>query len=79
MFKTTYEIWDTSTQEVLVDNLSFAEAAEQSAVYMSFFGDNISVAVREASPVHYHKTAAQYYKEDWIEYFGELQLMGNLN
>lgn len=79
MLKTTYEIWDTSTQEVLVDNLTFAEAAEQSAVYMSFFGDGISVAIRESRPMRQHKTYTQSYKEAWIEYFGELQLMGNLN
>lgn len=74
-----YEIWDTDTQEVLVDNLTLAEAAEQSAVYMSFFGDGISVAIRESKPIRHHKTYAQAYKEAWIEYFGELQLMGNLN
>lgn len=74
-----YEIWDTDTQEVLVDNLTFAEAVEQSAVYMSFFGEGISVAIRESQPIRYHKTSAQAYKEAWIEYFGELQLMGNLN
>ena len=75
----TYEIWDTDTQEVLVDGLSFEEAAEQSAVYMNFYGEGISVAIRESKPIRKHKTYAQAYKEAWIKYFGELQLMGNLN
>lgn len=74
-----YEIWDTDTQEVLVDNLTFEEAAEQSAVYMSFFGEGIFVVIRESQPIRHHKTSAQAYKEAWIEYFRELQLMGNLN
>ena len=75
----TYEIWDVDTQEVLVDNLTLTEAVEQSAIYMEYFGNGIAVAVREAYPVRKHKTSAQAYKEAWIEYFGELQLMGNLN
>lgn len=75
----TYEIWDEDTNEVLVDNLTFSEAAEQCKIYMDFFGNGISVAIRESYPVRQHKTYAQAYKEAWIEYFGELQLMGNLN
>lgn len=75
----TYEIWDVNTNDVLVDNLTFAQAAEQSAIYQEFFGDSISVAFRESKVVRTHKTYAQAYKDAWIEYFGELQLMGNLN
>jgi hypothetical protein len=74
-----YEIWDENANEMLVDNLTFDEAAEQSAIYMEFFGNGIAVAIRESAPVRKRKTSAQEYKEAWIEYFGELQLMGNLN
>lgn len=74
-----YEIWDEDTNELLVDNLTFAEAAEQCEIYTQFFGDGICVAIRESAPVRKRKTYAQEYKEAWIEYFGELQLMGNLN
>ena len=75
----TYEIWDVDTNEVLVDNLTLTEAVEQSAIYMEFFGSGIAVAIRESCIVHKHKTSAQAYKEAWIEYFGELQAIGNLN
>lgn len=79
MLKTTYEIWDTNTNEVLVDGLTFEQAAEQSAVYQEFFSEEVCVVFREAQPSHHHETYAQAYKEAWVEYFGELQLMGNLN
>lgn len=74
-----YEIWDVNTNELLVDKLTLNEAIEQSAVYMEFFGNGITVVKRESKPIRQHKTYAQAYKEAWIEYFGELQLMGNLN
>ena len=80
MLKTTYEIWDTNTNEVLVDNLTFDQAAEQSAIYQEFFGsESISVAIRESEGIIKHTTPAQEYKQAWISYFGELQAMGNLN
>lgn len=79
MLRATYEIWDANANEVLVDNLSFDQAAEQSAIYQEFFGDAISVAVRKSKRIIKHTTYAQEYKQAWIEYFGELQLMGNLN
>ena len=78
-YKTTYEIWDTDTNEILVDGLTFEQAAEQSAVYQEFFGNEICVAFRETAKVFSHKTTADEYKQAWIEYFGELQVMGNLN
>lgn len=79
MLSTTYEIWDINTNEILVDNLSFAQAAEQSAIYQEFFGDAVCVAFRESQRIIKHTTHAQEYKQAWIEYFGELQAMGNLN
>lgn len=77
-YKSTYEIWDTDTNEVLVDGLSFDEAVEQSAVYMDFFGNGVSIAIRESHKIYAHKTQAQEYKSAWINYFAELQVMGNL-
>lgn len=79
MYKATYEIWDVDTNEVLVDNLSFDEAAEQFAVYQKFFDDGVFVAVRETRHKHIHRTPAQEYKVAWINYFAELQAMGNLH
>ena len=74
----TYEIWDVDAQEMLVDNLTFDEAAEQCATYMDFYGNGICVAIRESAPVRKRKTYAQEYKEAWVNYFYELQAMGNL-
>lgn len=79
MLKRTYEIWDVDTQEMLVDNLTFDEAAEQCAIYMEHYGDGICVAIRESAPVCKRKTYAQEYKEAWISYFAELQAIGNLH
>lgn len=80
MLRTTYEIWDTSTNEILVDNLTFDQAAEQSAIYQEFFGsETISVVIRESARIIKHTSPAQEYKQAWINYFGELQAMGNLN
>ena len=79
MLKRTYEIWDLDTNEVLVDNLTFSEAAEQCKVYQDLFGNGIAVAVREMREMKHHTSAEQEFKAAWINYFGELQAMGNLN
>lgn len=79
MLKITYEIWDLDTNEVLVDNLTFAEAAEQCKTYQEFFGNGIAVAIREMREMKQHTTAEQEFKAAWINYFAELQAMGNLN
>lgn len=78
-YKSTYEIWDVDTNEVLVDNLSFEDAVEQSAIYEQFFGEGVCVAIRESCKVYIPKTPSQEYKTAWINYFAELQAMGNLN
>lgn len=78
-YKSTFEIWDEDTNEILVDNLSFEDAAEQSLVYQQFFGNGISVVIRESSRVRTRITPEQEFKCAWIEYFAELQAMGNLH
>ena len=78
-YKATYEIWDVDTEEILVDNLSFEDAAEQSLVYQQFYGDGVSVLVRETSQVRTRITPEQEFKTAWISYFAELQEMGNLH
>ena len=75
----TYEIWDASTNEVLVDGLTFEDAAEQCLVYQEFFGPDVFVALREASKVIKHTTEAQEFKNAWIEYWDELRSFGNIN
>lgn len=77
--KTTYEIWDEDTDEILVDNLSFDDAAEQFLAYQQFFGDGVSVIIRTSSRVRTRTTPAQEFKQAWFELMDELQAMGNLN
>jgi hypothetical protein len=75
----TFEIYDEDTNEVLVDNLTFEEAAEQSAVYMGFFGTGISVLIRETvRPVRKHVPRRQEFSDAWVNYLAELLAMGNL-
>ena len=77
--RATFEIYDEDTDEILVDNLTFEEAAEQSAVYMGFFGDGISVLIRKSvQPVRKHTTRRQEFSDDWVNYFAMLQALGNL-
>ena len=77
--RATFEIYDADTDEILVDNLTFEEAAEQSAVYMGFFGEGISVLIRETvRPVRKHQTRRQEFADAWVSYFAELMALGNL-
>ena len=77
--QTTYEIWDESTNEILVDGLTFEDAAEQCAIYKEFFGTDVAVVLRESTRTIKHTTEAQEFKKAWIEYFDEIRAMGNLN
>ena len=77
--QTTYEIWDESTNEILVDGLTFEDAAEQCEIYKEFFGTDVAVVLRESTKVIKHTTEAQEFKKAWIEYFDEIRAMGNLN
>ena len=43
------------------------------------YGEGISAAIRESKSIRKHKTYAQAYKEAWMKYFKEFQLIGNLN
>lgn len=75
----TYEIHDSITRDILVDNLTFDQLAEQFATYLDYFGEQITACYREhaetrAIPV----SRSKQYKSAWINYFGELQAMGNL-
>jgi hypothetical protein len=79
MLKRNYEIWDLDTEEILISNLTFAEATEQCKAYQEFFGNGIAVAIRESREIKQHITAKQEFKTAWINYFDELQAMGNLN
>lgn len=76
----TYEIYENSTGVLLVDNLTFEQAAEQAQIYMDFFEtDDISIVAREWVDRTNHTTIAEQFKNAFISYFGELCEMGNLN
>ena len=77
--QTTYEIWDESTNEILVDGLTFEDAAEQCEIYKEFFGTDVAVVLRESTRTIKHTTEAQEFKKAWIEYFDEIRALGNLN
>lgn len=76
----TYEIYENSTGVLLVDNLTFEQVAEQAQTYMDFFETtDISVVCREyINNNSIHSTTAQLFKHEYINYFEQLQTMGNL-
>ena len=79
MVQCVYEIWNEQTQEVLVDNLSFEEMAEQFAAYQEFFGECIVGIVRNVHTTIKRAFNAEHeYKQYHIDYFAQLQKMGNL-
>ena len=75
----TYEIHDSITCDILVDNLTFDELAEQFLTYLEFFGEHIMACCRECADVRpVRLSRPKEYKSAWINYFAELQAMGNL-
>ena len=76
--KITYEIWDQNTNEILVDGLTFEDAAEQCAIYQEFFGNGIVVAFRESAKVINITTRKEEYKCAHFDYIEELYAMGNI-
>ena len=75
----TYEIWDEITNEILVDGLTFEDAAEQCEIYRTFFNTNVAVVMRESGRIIRHTTEAQEFKNAWVQYFDSMRSMGNLN
>lgn len=76
----SYSIYENTTGVLLVDNLSFEEAAEQSSVYMNFFEtDDITVVANNNYQHTYSRSNIPFeYKSAFVDYFAELQEMGNL-
>lgn len=71
-----WEIRDISVNEVLVDNLTYEEMLQYFEIYKMFFGKDVVRAF--CKKVEVIKTTTTTYKEEYIDYFGELQEMGNL-
>lgn len=74
----TYEIWDANTNEVLVDNLTFEDAAEWCKTYSDFFGIETMVVEVYSKKIIKHTTAAQQYKNAYTDYMETLFEMGNI-
>lgn len=75
---TTYEIWDATTNEMLVDKLTFEDAAEQCKVYQEFFGHDIVVIINDATQVIRHTDEAQEYRGAWFAYIDDVCTLDNL-
>lgn len=72
-------IKDASTMDIVVDNLTPSEAIEVFDLYQEYFGEgSIFMAHNEAPERAPYISRAQEYKNEFIEYFGVLQEMGNL-
>ena len=76
--KVTYEIWDASSYEVLVDNLTFEDAAEQCKIYADFYCTEVMVVAVDSAKVIDLTTAAQRYKAEYMDYLEILFSMGNV-
>lgn len=73
-----YAIKDTFTNELLVDNLTFDEVIVQLKIYQKFYGDHLVMTVCRYAPKPKHISRADEYKQEYINYFSELQQIGNL-
>ena len=76
-----YEIRETGTNELLVDNLTQDRALELFIAYQNFYGvGSIYITEYAVPPIHRtpHMSRAQNYKNDYRLLFAELQEVGNL-
>jgi hypothetical protein len=76
-----FEIYLLTTGELLVDKLTFNQVPELFGAYEDLYGENtVTVICREFKhPLTINtRSKSKEYKNAWIEYFGELQLIGNL-
>lgn len=75
-----YDIKEARTLELLCANLSYDEAIEALWLYQDLYGYDVIMVHSEEylCSKAKHKNEATEYKIDYIHYFAELQLMGNL-
>lgn len=76
----SYELYLVRTGELLSNNLDFDDVPELYQAYEDFYGHNsILVCYRTHSKsTPHHITPSQVFKNMWVDYFGELQILGNL-
>jgi hypothetical protein len=75
--KVTYEIWDASSYEVLVDNLTFEDAAEQCKIYADFYCAEVMVVAVDSTKIIDFTTTAKQYKSAYMDYLDIIFRMGN--
>ena len=71
--QTTYEIWDVNSYDVLVDGLTFDDAAEQSKIYADFYGAEVMVVAVYNTEIIDYTTKAQRYKSAYMDYIYSLE------
>ena len=76
----TYELYLVETGELLSDGLTFDDVPELHKAYEDFYGEGTIVACyrQHSKTLHRICTNAQAFKTAWIDFFEELQTMGNL-
>lgn len=75
--KVTYEIWDTKSYDVLVDGLTFEDAAEQCKIYADFYEAEVMVVAVDNTKVIDFTTTAKQYKSEYMDYIYALFSMEN--
>ena len=71
--QTTYEIWDANSYEVLVDNLTFDDAAEQCKIYADFYDVEVMVIAIHNKKIINFTTKAKQYKSAYLDYIFSLE------
>lgn len=67
-----YMVYDPDMEYIIADNLSIEDAIDCKSL-------RPGTVIKESSTIYRKKTQAQEYKEAWVEYFAQLQAMGNIN
>lgn len=73
----TYEIWDEQSHDVLADNLTFEDAAEQCKIYADFYGAEVMVVAVDNTQIINFTTTAKEYKAAYMDYIYDLFNMEN--
>ena len=82
----TYEIWNLTTGELLVDNLEFEDMPELFGAYLDFYpDDNIVVCCREVKLTvireritNREPSRKKQFRNEWFNFIDELMTMENI-
>ena len=78
--KVTFEIWDVSENEMLVDNLTFEDMVSQLADYQNFFGKAVVAPFYRTRENNKRKSVStrEDFTRDWLALMDELCKMDNI-